>query len=317
MNALTYSRFGNLDVLRHTHSPAPRVRAHHLLIRVRAVSVNPIDGKIRRGELRLLSGARFPKATGSDFAGVVEAVGAGVEGFSVGDRVFGFPGIMREGTLAELITVAATSVARVPSALDDVGAAAVSMVGLAALQAWRDVARVAPGERVLVNGATGGVGLMLIQLARARGAHVTAVTSAAGLAVARQYGAQVAHDYRARPLSVLGERFDVIFDLSTKVPFADARGLLAPRGRHVGFEPSPALLLGSALLNPFRRQKQRVLVTRPSAKDLAELAGMFQTGELLPPPMEVFELSDAQAAFERSERGGVIGKVVIRAVPSL
>jgi NADPH:quinone reductase-like Zn-dependent oxidoreductase len=224
---------------------------------------------------------------------------------------------MREGTLAELITVAATSVARVPSALDDVGAAAVSMVGLAALQALRDVARVAPGERVLVNGATGGVGLMLIQLARSRGAHVTAVTSAAGLAVARQYGAQVAHDYRARPLSMLGERFDVIFDLSTKLPFADARALLTPRGRHVGFEPSPALLLGSALLNPFRRQKQRVLVTKPSARDLAELAGKFQSGELLPPPTEVFELSDAQAAFERSERGGVIGKVVIRAVPSL
>lgn len=316
MNALIYSRFGGPELLQHTRQPAPRVRAHHLLIRVRAVSVNPIDGKIRRGELRLLSGARFPKSTGSDFAGVVEEVGAGVSGFSVGDRVFGFPGSMREGTLAELITVAATSVARVPPGLDDVGAAAVSMVGLAALQALRDVARVAPGERVLVNGATGGVGLMLIQLARARGAHVTAVTSAAGLAAARQYGAEVVHDYRARPLSKLGARFDVVFDLSTKLSFAEARGLLTPRGRHVGFEPSPLSLMASALLGPFRRQKQLVLVTKPSARDLAELAGKFQAGELLPPPVEVFELPDARSAFERSERGGVIGKVVIRAAPA-
>ncbi|RKG62725.1 NAD(P)-dependent alcohol dehydrogenase [Corallococcus sp. AB011P] len=223
---------------------------------------------------------------------------------------------MREGTLAELITVAATSVARVPPGLDDVGAAAVSMVGLAALQALRDVARVAPGERVLVNGATGGVGLMLIQLARARGAHVTAVTSAAGLAAARQYGAEVVHDYRARPLSKLGARFDVVFDLSTKLSFAEARGLLTPRGRHVGFEPSPLSLMASALLGPFRRQKQLVLVTKPSARDLAELAGKFQAGELLPPPVEVFELPDARSAFERSERGGVIGKVVIRAAPA-
>ncbi|MBZ4336406.1 NAD(P)-dependent alcohol dehydrogenase [Corallococcus sp. AS-1-12] len=316
MNALTYSRFGGPEVLMHTEQPAPRVRAHHLLIRVRAVSVNPIDGKIRRGALKLLSGSRFPKSPGSDFAGVVEEVGPGIEGFSVGDRVFGFPGSMREGTLAGLITVAANAVARIPSGLDDVGAAAVSMVGLAALQAVRDVARVAPSERVLVNGATGGVGLMLIQLARSRGAHVTAVTSAAGLETARKYGAQEVHDYRARPLSMLGERFDVVFDLSTKLSSSEARGLLTPRGRHVGFEPSPASLLASVLLGPFRRQKQLLLVTKPSARDLAELAEELQTRELLPPPVEVFELSDARAAFERSERGGVIGKVVIRAVPS-
>ncbi|WP_223638654.1 hypothetical protein [Corallococcus sp. EGB] len=211
---------------------------------------------------------------------------------------------MCEGTLAEFITVAATPVARVPPGLDDVGAAAASVVGLAALQALRDVARVAPGERILVNGATGGVWLMLIQPARSRGAHVTAVTSAAGLATARQYGAPVVHDFRAGPLSMLGERFDVVFDLSTKLSFVEARNLLTPRGRYVGFEPSPLSLMSSSLLGPFRRQKELVLVTKPSAR---ELAGKLQAGELLPPPTE---------AFERSERGGVFGKVVIRAAPA-
>src|SRR4051812_1572870 len=156
MNAVTYNQFGGPDVLKLTTSDAPRVGSHDLLVRVRAVSVNPLDGKIRRGELRLLSGARFPKTPGIDLAGLVEAVGTKVTGFAVGDRVFGFPGSMRTGTLSEVVSVPAASMAKIPRGLDEVGAASISTVGLAALQAIRDVAHVTRNERVLVHGATGG-----------------------------------------------------------------------------------------------------------------------------------------------------------------
>jgi NADPH:quinone reductase-like Zn-dependent oxidoreductase len=312
MNAITFSHFGGPDVLELTRSEAPRVGSLDLLVRVRAVSVNPLDGKIRRGELRLLSGARFPKTPGIDFAGIVEAVGAKVTGFAVGDRIFGYPGSMRNGTLSELISVPAASAAQIPRALDEVGAASVAMVGLAALQAFRDVAQVASGERVLVNGATGGVGLMLLQLARLRGAHVTATASTTGVSVARQFGAETVVDYRSEAIVAGRERFDVVFDLSTKLPFPAARKLLGARGRYVGFEPSPLTLIRSALMNPFRGQKHLLLIAKPSTRDLAELARLIDAREIVLPPVESFDLADARRAFERVERGGVIGKVVVR-----
>jgi NADPH:quinone reductase-like Zn-dependent oxidoreductase len=311
MNAVTYNHFGGPDVLELTTSDAPRVGSHDLLVRVRAVSVNPLDGKIRRGELRLLSGTRFPKKPGIDFAGVVEAVGSKVSGFTVGDRVVGSPGSMRKGTLSEVVSIPAASAALIPEGLDDVGAAAVSLVGLAALQAIR-AAHLARDERVLVNGATGGVGLMLIQLARLSGAHVTAVASTKGVAVARQFGAEQVVDYHAESIVDSRDRFDVVFDSSTKLPFSAARRLLTPRGRYVGFEPSPVSLIGAALLNPFRRQKHRTLITKPSTADLDQIVRWIDTHAVVLPPTETFELPDAARAFERAERGGVIGKVVIR-----
>ena len=159
--------------------------------------------------------------------------------------------------------------------LDDVGAASVAMVGLAALQAFRDVAHVAPKERVLVNGATGGVGLMLLQLARLRGAHVTAVASAKGVPVERQFGADEVVDYHSCRSADLRERFDVVFDTSSvvKAPFA-------------------------------RRQA--------STRDLAEIARFGRRQRSGPATGGGFDLPDAPRAFERVERGGVIGKVVIR-----
>lgn len=312
MNAITYSHFGSPQVLELTSRQAPGVGAHDLLVRVHAVSVNPLDGKIRRGAMRLMSGTHFPKTPGSDFAGVVQAVGAKVTGFAAGDRVFGYPGSMREGTLSEVITVPASSVAKTPAGLDDIHAASVAMVGVAAIQAVRDVAKVTAGERVLINGATGGIGLLLLQLARARGARVTAVTSANGMAIARELGAGEVIDYRATSIVDSGERYDVIFDTSSKLGFRTARRLLSVRGRYVGFEPSPASLLGAAVLNPFRRQKHLLLISRPSATDQAELGRLVASRELVLPPVETFELADAARAFARVEGGGVIGKVVIR-----
>lgn len=311
MNAITYSHFGNPDVLELTRSEAPRVGSLDLLVRVRAVSVNPLDGKIRRGEMRLLSGTRFPKTPGADFAGVVEAVGAKVAGFAVGDRVFGYPGNMRSGTLSEVIAVPAASSAKIPSAMNDADAASIALVGVAALQAVRDVAQVRAGESVLVNGATGGVGLFLLQLARLRGARVTAVASTSSLPTAQRFGAENVVDYRKGSILDSDQRFDVVFDASTKLPFSLARKVLAPRGRYVGFEPSPVSLIGSALLNPFRRQTHLLLIAKPSSADLTEVARSIESREVLAPPVETFDLRDAARAFARAESGGVVGKVAI------
>jgi len=312
MQALTFDRFGGPDVLSLSDVATPAARKGHLLVRVHAVSVNPLDGKIRRGELRLLSGSHFPRSPGLDFAGVVEEVGPGVRGFTPGQRVFGYLGTMREGTLAEHISVPARVVARMPAGLTFVGAASLAVGGLAALQALRDVARVKAGDRVLVNGSTGGVGLYALQLARRMGAHVTAVAGSAGAVVAQDYGAHVVLDYHRGPVSASGLTFDAVLELSARLPFSAARGLLGPRGVYVGFEPTPPALLSAALLNPFRGQRHAFAMTKATPADLEALGRQLDAGELRLAPTQVFALSDMHRAYALAERGGLVGKVVLQ-----
>ncbi|HTN86451.1 MAG TPA: NAD(P)-dependent alcohol dehydrogenase [Sorangium sp.] len=313
MKTITYARFGGPEVLALSDTtPPPPSREGRLLVRMHAVSLNPLDGKIRRGEARLLSGARFPKTPGIDFAGVVEGVGPGVVGFSVGDRVFGGLGSMKEGYLSELISVPARVAAKMPANLDFVGAASVAVVGLAALQALRDVGRVKAGARVLVNGCTGGIGPYALQLAKRMGAHVTGVCGTEGVALARDFGADAVVDYRRESITSSGQRFDVVLDLSTRLPFEAARVLLAERGTYVGFEPAPAQIIGAAVLNIFRAHKHRFLFAKATTSDLGELGRLIGSGELRLAPTQVFELSEFRRAFELAEKGGVAGKIVIR-----
>jgi NADPH:quinone reductase-like Zn-dependent oxidoreductase len=312
MRTVTYDHFGGPEVLTLTEAPAPPARPGHLLVRVAAVSINPLDAKIRRGGLRLLSGGHFPKTPGLDFSGTVEQVGAGVTGFAISDAVFGFTGSMRTGTLAEVIAVPAAVVAHRPASLDHVAAAAIAVTGLAALQLVRDHARVKPGDRVLVNGASGGVGPYAIQLARRAGAHVTAVATGDGLGLARSLGADEVVDYRAASVAASGRRFDAVLDLSTRLPFAAARPILAPRGVHVAVEPSPPALLAAAVSNLFRARKRRLLITRPRPADLASLARSLAAGELHLGPVRELDLAAVREAFTAVEAGGLVGKAVLR-----
>jgi NADPH:quinone reductase-like Zn-dependent oxidoreductase len=312
MKAITYNEFGGIDRLALADLPDPQVEKGHLLVRVHAASINPIDGKIRRGQLKLMSGTHFPKTVGSDFAGVVTEVGAGVEGFSVGDAVYGCMDSMKHGSLCELISVPPAVLSRKPASLDFVAAAAVPIVAQAALQAMRDVAAVKPETRVLVNGCTGGVGLYALQIASQMGAQVTGVCGAAGLAIAHSFGARDVIDYRRESIGQSGQRFDVLLELSGKLPFSESHDLLEAHGIYIDIEPSPAGLVGNTLANPFRAQKHRFLMTTSKTADLDELAQGFDRGTLRTTPTTAFDLADFRDAFTLAEKGGVIGKVVVR-----
>lgn len=312
MKTITYAGFGGADVLTLSEAAPPPVRKNHLLVRVHAVSINPLDGKIRRGELRVLSGTRFPKTPGLDFAGVVEQVGEGVSGFRIGDAVFGGQGSFKEGFLAERISVPAGIVAKKPKSLDDVGAAAVAVVGLAAQAAVLDAARVKAGDHVLINGCTGGMGPYAIQLARRAGAHVTGVCSTDGVAMAREFGAHTVLDYRRDSILESGRTFDAVIDLSARLSFSEARVLLKDKGVYVEVEPFPAKLARAVLLNPFRAHQHRFLFTKCTTAGLEALGRHFEAGELRPSPTQVFALSEYRRAFEVAEKGGLLGKVVLR-----
>lgn len=310
MQAVQYHTYGSRNVLALEAVPTPDMPGTgDLSVRVVAASINPVDGKVRRGELKLIAGGHFPKRPGLDFSGIVEAVGDGVEGFAVGDAVYGASASMSNGTMAEHVVVHAKAVAPKPATLDHVRAAGIVTVGIAALQSLRDIVGVKSGDRVLINGCTGGVGLFALQLARAAGAQVTGVCGPDGVEIARDYGAHEVIDYRSG--SAPGGRYHAILELSGHLPFDAADALLEHGGRYVDFSPTPVGLIGNTIANTFRHHKHVYAMTAAKTLDLDYLAREIDTGALRAAPTEVFPLHRFAEAFERAETGHAIGKVVI------
>lgn len=313
MKALVYHSYGDRSVLALEDLPslgAPP--AGDVRVRVHASSVNPVDGKIRRGELKLIAGGHFPKRPGLDFSGVVEAVGNDVPGFKIGDKVFGAARSMSEGAFAEHVLVHATSIAKQPSTIDQTTAAGVPTVAIAALQSLRDIVKVAAGDRILVNGCTGGVGIFALQIAKQAGAIVTGVCGADGVALARNLGADEVLDYKTSDAFSGSTKFRAVLELSGKVSFDDAQKSLDEHGLYIDFSPSPAALIGNTIANPFRAKKHRFAMTAARTADLEFIAKEIDSGRLQPAPTHVFPLEHFADAFALAEGGGVVGKVIVR-----
>lgn len=319
MRAVVQSRYGGPEVLSLAEVEAPVPGDDEVLIRVRAVAVSAGDALIMRGEpraVRLAFGLRRPKqpVIGRDVAGEVEAVGSRVTRFRVGDPVYAES---EQGGYAELVAVQQDFVARRPATVDAVHAAAVPVSGTTALQGLR-LAAVQPGQHVLVNGASGGVGGFTVQLAKAMGAEVTGVCRAAKADHVRALGADHVIDYTAEDFTAGGARYDVIFDLVADHPLSRVRRALTTRGTLVlasgkggkVFGPFGRIIRASAV-SPFVSQRLRPLAARRNGDDLAELAHRIDAGELTPVVDEVFPLERAADAMTRFESGAVRGKVVL------
>ncbi len=310
MKAVTFDRYGDVGVLLVGEQQAARPGRGEVRVRVKASSLNPIDWKVRSGEMALMSGRRFPHALGSDLVGIVVEVGPAVRSLSVGDEVYGGVNAMKGGAYAEEVTTSAKNLARKPRGVSFVEAAAIPVAGVAALQGLRDLGRVAKGTRVLIHGCTGGVGTFALQIARRMGAHVTGTCSQANAALARELGADEVIDYRSSDLEKKGP-FDVLFELSGKLRFAAARRLLAPRGVFVNPTPTPQVIIGSAIANLFRAQKHRCLLSAPNTKDLEELSSLVEAGALRSVVRRTFRLDEIREAHRYGEKGGSVGKVAI------
>jgi NADPH:quinone reductase-like Zn-dependent oxidoreductase len=308
MRLATYDRYGPPEVLAVTTGPVPQRRPGEVLVRVRALSVNGGELAMRAGRLRPWSGNRFPKRIGIDLVGEVAEAGDGR--FAEGDLVWGVLG-RRMGTAAEFVALPAERLDHVPAGLDAEQAAALP-VGTTAITALRDVAALAPGERLLVRGASGGVGYVAAQLGKAMGAHVTGLASAANLEFVAELGVDDVIDYRAP--GDLG-RFDVVLDtVGTDLP--GARRLLTPRGRVVAIAfdlERPVRSLGALAVNALRpRRWVRGFSGNPRAPLMAELGRWVAAGAVRPQVDRVFPLAEIAAAHRALEQGGVRGKIVIR-----
>lgn len=312
MKAVYLSKFGGIEVLQLVERQVPTPGAHQVRVRVRAASLNPIDSKIRSGSLTLLSGRRFPMPMGADFAGVVDAVGPGVTSVAPGDEVFGACDNIPGSAYAEYVVTGERAVYAKPANLSFEEAAAVPIAGIAALMGLRDLGAVQPGMTVLINGCTGGVGCFALQVARALGAAVVGACSAAGSKLAQQLGAQEVIDYRSERVTDRGPRFDLIFELSGRLSFQDAKRAMTPRGVYIDPAPTPSVIVGAALMNPFRAQKRKPLLGKVSGPDLQWLATELRTGRLRSQVGRVYPFAALHEATKQMETGGVLGKIVLQ-----
>lgn len=317
MRVVAYHHYGARGVMALEDADDPGMPGRgEVRVRVHAASINPVDGKVRRGELKLIAGGRFPKRPGLDFSGVVEAVGDDVTGFAVGDAVFGAARSMSEGAFAEHAVVRATAIAHKPASIDHAVAAGVPTVGIAALQSLRDIVSVKQRDLIVVNGCTGGVGLFALQIARAYGARVVGVCGTDGVATAQRFGADRVIDYCCEAVtdSVVGAR--ALLELSGRLTFADAEPALDEGGLFVDFSPSPAALVSNAIANPFRHHKHVFAMTGAKTADLDYLASGIDSGALRAAPTNVLPLDRFQEAFALAESGGTIGKIVVQIAPA-
>lgn len=312
MRAIAQDAFGGAECLRLVEMPAPRPEPGEVLIRVAAAGVNPVDWRIREGGLAHLFPHAFPLIPGWDAAGTVAAVGAGVDGFATGQRVFTFcrKPVIQHGAYAEYVTMAAGGVAPMPAGASFAEAAAMPLAALTAWQALFDYAGLGAGQRLLVLGGAGGVGGYALQLARDAGARVAATARPANHAYAATVGAELAIDYAGDVAAAVAAwapgGADVVLDCAGGAALERAYGFVRPGGTLVSVvnkvDKERAALAG------FRGAFRFVL---PSGPGLRLLAERVEAGRLRPPDIDVLPLDHAAAAQERSRAGRVRGKLVL------
>jgi NADPH:quinone reductase-like Zn-dependent oxidoreductase len=316
MRAAVYDRYGPPEVLHVGTRPKPVASPDEVLVRVHATNVNGGELLVRAGKVRLVTGAvarGFPKGTGIDFAGEVEAVGAAVSTFRPGDRVWGM--LPRTfGSAAEFVAVSPRQLSLAPTNIDLVQAAALPAVGTTAITALRDKAHLKSGERLLVRGGSGGVGSVAVQLGHAYGAHVTALAGAKHRDFVLELGADEVLDYRTTNAADLN-RFDVILDtVGTEIP--TYRKLLTKSGRMVAiaFDSNKMLTSIAYLLasTAFGRRRVRFFSGNPHDDLLTDLTHLTNNGAIRPVVDGVYPLANIAQAHKTLEAGGVRGKLVIQ-----
>jgi NADPH:quinone reductase-like Zn-dependent oxidoreductase len=311
MKAVQFDRYGAPTVLACRDIAPPECRPGEVLVRVRAAGVNPKDCLVRKGKFRWFTGRRFPLGLGHDLAGTVEASGPAGDRFQVGDAVYGMTNGWQGRTYAELAAVRTTELAIKPERLPFEAAAAVPLAAQTALQALRDLGRVASGRRVLINGASGGVGTFAVQIARILGAQVTAVCSGRNVDMVRQLGADQVIDYnREDPRRGPGP-IDVFFDVFGNHRFPDIRPLLAPHGRFISTVPGRAILQWALLSRLGGGPQARLVVVKSRAADLELLASWIEAQRLSPVVDRTFRLEEVQQAHTYIETKRARGKVVL------
>lgn len=315
MKAIVIDGYGGIDRMRLEERPEPAPGPGELLIDVRAASVNPVDWKIRQGELKAVLWLKFPYIPGGDVAGEVVAVGSGVSRFKPGDAVVAFVELKQGGGYAQRVVVKEAATASKVSSMTFPEASTLPIAGCTALQALRDHGGLREGGSVLINGGAGGVGHFAVQIGKAMGATITATAGPSNIDFVRSIGADRVIDYKKEDFTKLPDRYDVIFDAVAMSTFPACRDRLNPGGVYITTLPNPNVLFWGAVQSAaslFGRARRAMFMwVRQEGSDLAFLGQLADQGKLRPEIARTFPLEQVREAHALSEEGHGRGKIVL------
>jgi NADPH:quinone reductase-like Zn-dependent oxidoreductase len=316
MQAVTIDHYGGSEVMHLTEIEKPEPGARELLVEVHCSSINPIDWKIRRGDLKLIIPGKFPRVLGVDLAGIIVQIGHAVTKFKVGDEVFGManPLANRFGSYAQFALVEELKAALKPQHLSFADAASIPVAGLTAYKTFHEHAKLLAGQHVLINGASGGVGSFAVQMAKAIGAMVVATCSETNNEFVRAFGADQILDYGQIDLTKLDEKFDCIFDASAKLNFSKIKHLLTKNGSYVTTVPSADMVLGFLSTVVLPGKKVYLVNAGMGARinqELTEITALFGAGKIRSVITHTISFQELAQAHMQAESGHNRGKSVI------
>lgn len=307
MKAVRIHTHGGPETLVYEDAPRPTPLTNEVLIRVRAASVNPVDWKIRDGYGKQMFNHQMPLILGWDVAGTIEAIGPEVDKFKLGDSVYGYTNLLRDGAYAEFAIAKPEEIAMKPASLDFIQAAAVPVGALTPWQALFDTAKLKENQRVLIHAASGGVGSIAVQLAKAKGAYVIGTASARNADFVRELGVDEFIDYQSTPFETVVHDVDIVFDTIGGNTQARSFGVLRTGGFLVSIITAPS----QETATKYGVQSTRFSV-QPNAAQLSEIAELIDSGKVKPFVETVLPLSEARQAHEMSQSGRTRGKIVLQ-----
>ena len=310
MRAAFYEKYGPPEVIQFGPWPEPRFSAKAVLVSVKASALNPLDYRLRQGDLRWIPIVRLPRLLGSDFSGVVTKIGNQVTNFQVGDHVYGMGDQLRYGTTADYIAVHRNHLAKMPHSLSFEEAASLPLAALTSLQALRDLGKAKSSMKIMINGASGGVGVFAVQMAKAIGMHVIGVCSGKNRELVLSLGANEIIDYTKESLFSTQHRFDIFFDVIANQNPRSTRPLLTKNGTYITTVPT-AKFFATLPANFAQKQKRKAILVRSRKSDLDDISRMISSNQIKPIIHKVYQQEELQEAYRLLESKRTRGKIVI------
>ncbi len=314
MKAVITKEYGSIDVLNIENVEKPVIGEDEILVEVKAASINPLDWRIRTGEMKMMTGKIPPRILGSDYSGIIAEIGKNIRNYKKGDEVFGMINGMKakEGTYAEFVKVKESDISLKPKNINFEEAASLPLVALTAHKALIDIAKIKNGSSVLINGCTGGVGNVAVQIAKALGCKTTGICSTSNIKFAKEIGCDNVIDYKKDAVLKSGTNYDVIFDTVGNLEFTESKHFLKTGGIYVTTAATLSALILSPIANIFRSRKLKVVIVAPNSNSLAIIRDMVEKKELKGHIFKMFSIDQIKEAHELSQKGGFRGKLVIK-----
>ena len=311
MKAVFMTAFGDASCLEIREIKKPVIDDNEILVKVIASSVNPVDWKVRRGDVKFITGSKLPRQLGADYSGVVENTGKHVKNFNRGDEVFGMINAFNGNTYSEFIRVRENQIAIKPVNLNFIEAATMPLVGLTIYQLFFQITNLPDEAKVLINGCSGGIGHIAVQIAKNLNFHVTGVCSAKNASYAKSIGVDCIIDYNKENILAKKNTYDLFFDAVANTSFKEAKHTLKSNGEYVSSIPSFQNLVLAPIFNLISRKKNKKLWVKPDAENLRSLSTLIENKIVKPTIEKVYPIEDIINAHRHSETGTVVGKIAL------